>query len=133
MQAAGVTVLADEVVLLADSIYLAGRKDESMEGKKPLGDLLQGLNPDYPVLLLDHRPVDLELAGRLGVSLHLVGHTHAGQLFPGNLLVGFFNELSYGYKRIGDYQIIVSSGVSSWGFPFRLGSRNEFVQIRLQY
>ena len=44
------------------------------------------------------------------IDLSLSGHTHAGQIWPtGQLgeLIGV-NELNYGYRQDGDYQVIVS-------------------------
>lgn len=45
------------------------------------------------------------------IDLSLSGHTHAGQIWPtGQLgkLIGV-NELNYGHRQDGDYQVIVSS------------------------
>ena len=70
---------------------------------------------------------------KAGVDLSLSGHTHAGQIWPtGQLgeLIGV-NELNYGYRQDGDYQVIVSSGIGGWGYPIRTGRHSEYVVITL--
>lgn len=67
------------------------------------------------------------------IDLSLSGHTHAGQIWPtGQLgeLIGV-NELNYGYRQDGDYQVIVSSGIGGWGYPIRTGGHSEYVVITL--
>ena len=66
-------------------------------------------------------------------DLSLSGHTHAGQIWPtGQLgeLIGV-NELNYGYRQDGDYQVIVSSGIGGWGYSIRTGGHSEYVVITL--
>ena len=82
-------------------------------------------------MLLDHQPCELEAAQSLGIDLQMSGHTHAGQLFPMNYLVGITNEYGYGHLEKNGYNLIVSSGYGVWGFPFRFGSRSELVSIKL--
>ena len=69
----------------------------------------------------------------VSIDLSLSGHTHAGQIWPtGQLgeLIGV-NELNYGYRQDGDYQVIVSSGIGGWGYPIRTGGHSEYVVITL--
>jgi predicted MPP superfamily phosphohydrolase len=76
-------------------------------------------------LLLYHRPDRFKEASKLGVDLMLAGHTHAGQIFPINLLLKFFYKKVKGLKRRGDSYLYVSPGTGWWGPPKRLGSKNE--------
>ena len=42
---------------------------------------------DLPILVMDHQPKELAELAAAGVDVDLSGHTHGGQVFPGNLLV----------------------------------------------
>ena len=41
-------------------------------------------------------------------------------------------EMNYGLRQIGDYQIIVSSGIAGWGYPIRTGGHSEYVVITVK-
>lgn len=136
LQNAGIHVLLDETIKIADSFYVIGRKDASTgrDGsakRKELHELMEGIDTSYPILLLDHQPKDLVIAKEAGIDLQLSGHTHAGQIFPGNIFAMLTNEFYYGKGKFDDYQIIVSSGLGGWGIPIRVGSKSEIVHINL--
>ena len=139
LRACGIKVLEDEAVLVADAFVLVGRRDPSSltpkEPRLPIGDILarHGFDDRLPVILLDHQPAHLEEASRAGVDLQLSGHTHAGQLFPLDLINRKVWELNWGYLRKGNTQYYVTSGVGTWGPPVRTGSRPEIVRIRLSF
>ena len=135
LEESGITVLQDEAVKVAAGIYLVGRKD-LMEnrmgaGRKPLKEILQGVDPQFPVILLDHQPFHLQEAMENKVDLQLSGHTHHGQIFPFNFITRQVYEKSWGYLRKGNTQYYVSCGVGTWGPPVRLGNRPEIVVIDL--
>ena len=134
----GVQVLRDQAVRVNNSIYLVGREDRSIDqftGKRrrPLSELLAHVDKEYPVILMDHQPFHLEEGENNGVDLQLSGHTHHGQIWPGNLISEKVYELSWGYKRKNGTQVYVSCGVGTWGPPVRLGNRPEIVNIRLRF
>ncbi len=137
LRQAGVTVLQDEAVKVADSFYLLGRKDPTSvkrgEMRTPLKDIAAGCDTGLPLILLDHQPVKLEEAARNGIDLQVSGHTHAGQLFPLNLINQLVWEVYWGYSRKGKTQYYVSCGAGTWGPPVRTGSRPEIVEIRLTF
>jgi predicted MPP superfamily phosphohydrolase len=139
LRACGIRVLEDEAVLVADGFILAGRRDPSslaiQERRLPIREILakSGFDGSLPVILLDHQPAHLEEAGQAGVDLQLSGHTHAGQLFPLDILNRMVWELNWGYLRKGNTQYYVTSGVGTWGPPVRTGSRPEIVRIRLSF
>lgn len=138
LQEAGVRVLRDETVIVADSFYLVGRDDGArviFEGikRKELKDLLTGFNRSLPVILIDHKPGNLEEVREMGVDLQLSGHTHRGQFFPNNLITKRIFEVDWGYLRKGHLQVIVSSGFGTWGPPIRVGSRAEILDIDIQF
>lgn len=55
---------------------------------------LFGISPDLPVILLDHRPTELQEVSRTAVDVQFSGHTHNGQLFPLNFIIRSMYELS---------------------------------------
>lgn len=136
MNSNNIVVLDDEAELVNNQFYIIGRADASFSreaGRKSLPELLKSCDKNKFILLLDHQPLDLKKASEDGVDLQLSGHTHGGQIWPGGLISEIFhiNEMNYGYRKIGNYQIIVSSGIGAWSDPLRLGSKSEIVQIRL--
>jgi predicted MPP superfamily phosphohydrolase len=86
-----------------------------------------------PVILLDHQPLRLSETTEAGVDLQLSGHTHNGQMWPLNYITGMIYELSYGYKKTGNTQFIVSSGYGLWGPRVRSGSRPEVMEINITF
>jgi predicted MPP superfamily phosphohydrolase len=134
---ARIRVLQDEVLKINDVFYLIGRKDRTAEsfggGRKPLPEILKGVDPSLPLILLDHQPYHLKDAEDAGIDLQLSGHTHAGQLFPLNLLNKKIWEQYWGYLLKGKTQYYVSCGVGTWGPPVRTGSRPEVVLVKLVF
>ena len=130
---AGVHVLNDEAVCVNDAFYLVGRKDAKKPAdgvpRAPVGELLQGLDPTLPILVLDHQPRDLEEEAAAGADAVLSGHTHGGQLFPANLLMPLVWENPYGYRLINGMHSIVTSGAGAWGPPMRLGVGAEVAVV----
>lgn len=133
LRASGITVLQDSVCLVDKSFYVIGRDDRTNTKRKPLVELVNGLDQKLPKILLDHQPYNLEEAERNGLDLQLSGHTHNGQIFPENLIVKRVFELAYGYLKKGKTQYYVSSGLGLWGPQYRIGSQSELVEIWLKY
>ena len=134
---AQVRVLQDEVLKINDDFYLVGRKDRTAEsfggGRRPLAEILKEIDLSLPLILLDHQPYRLKDAEEAGIDLQLSGHTHAGQLFPLNLLNKKIWEQYWGYLLKGKTQFYVSCGVGTWGPPVRTGSRPEVVLVKLTF
>jgi len=139
LEQAGIRVLRDEYIKIADSIYIVGRDDKShqyyTEKNKPLGlkDILGGIDHSFPLILLNHQPTQLDEAAENGIDLQLSGHTHRGQLFPINFITQSIFEIDYGYIQKGEYRLIVSSGFGTWGPPIRTGNEPEIVDIILNF
>jgi uncharacterized protein len=135
----GVRVLQDEAVLVGGAFVLAGRKDptvlQSKERRMSIREILEktGADPKLPIILLDHQPVRLMEAVDAGIDLQLSGHTHAGQLFPLNLINKIIWEKHWGYLRKGKTQYYISCGVGTWGPPVRTGSIPEIVRIKVSF
>lgn len=136
MEQIGVHVLMDEVEFVDQSFYLVGRKDRynsivSKKDRSALKELMGQVNLEYPVILVDHQPVELESAKELGVDLVLSGHTHAGQFFPMSIFASFLNERLYGLSKEQTFYTIVSSGIGVWGMAMRNASNSEIVIVDL--
>ena len=138
MKNSRIRVLEDETLLIDSAFYLTGRLDASCKEKSgtirlaPL-KLTSGLDLSRPVLVLDHQPSQLKELAQAGVDLTLSGHTHDGQLFPGNLTtrIGWMN--SCGKLMVDSMISIVTSGAGIWGPAMRIGTDNEVVEITVNF
>ncbi|HJA87137.1 MAG TPA: metallophosphoesterase, partial [Candidatus Parabacteroides intestinavium] len=79
------------------------------------------------------QPYQLGDAVQAGVDLQFSGHTHHGQVWPLNWLTDYLFEVSHGYKQIGSTHVYVSSGLSLWGPPFRIGTQSELIIFELDF
>ncbi|WP_201580138.1 metallophosphoesterase [Psychrobacter sp. Pi2-52] len=134
LQNAGIQLLNDEVLYIeheGQPVWLVGRFDNHKRQRVATTDLLTQVDTSQPVILLDHRPSDIDNHSQLPIDLQVSGHTHNGQVFPANFIVNAINRLGYGYEQIGKGHFVVSSGYGFWGIPFRLGSRSEIWLITL--
>lgn len=133
---AGIRLLSDESVLIDDSFYLSGRIDYSHAedgGRLSPEELLADLNKAKPVIVIDHQPKELNELAAAGADLDLCGHTHDGQIFPGNIVTRIAWENACGLLKKGDMYNIVTSGVGLWGPNMRVGTDSEVVQIDVSF
>ncbi|MFF9602918.1 metallophosphoesterase [Streptomyces sp. NPDC014684] len=113
---------------------LAGVNDlqGESEGQGPdFAKALDGRDPGRACVLLAHQPVQIHEAVRHGVDLQLSGHTHGGQLWPGNLIAAAANPTVAGLERYGDTQLYVSRGAGAWGPPTRVDAPSDVTVIEL--
>jgi len=82
-------------------------------------------------ILLAHQPKSIFAAARAGYDLQISGHTHGGQFFPWNFVVGLSQPYISGLHTHADTQIYVSRGTGYWGPPVRVGSPSEITLIKL--
>lgn len=122
-------LLRDLVVTLPGGVQLVGRDDRANGSRASLHDLMARVDRSRPVILLDHQPYNLSESIGEGVDLQISGHTHRGQVWPLNWITDRIFEQSHGYRRWGDTHVYVSSGLSLWGPPFRIGTESEMVVI----
>lgn len=136
LEKSGVKLLLDDYEIVDNKFIILGRRDSSPIGehgkdREPLAKI-----PDkvLPMILLDHQPANIREYGP-EIDLILSGHTHRGQLFPFNWITSAIYEVDYGYYRkdIHSPQVIVSSGVGTWGPPLRTSSQNEVVFIEVEF
>lgn len=135
---ANIHTLSDESVLINDQFYLIGRKDYSAKSKSneirlTAEELTKDLDPSKPIFVMDHQPKELDELASAGVDLDLCGHTHDGQIFPGNIITELMWENSYGYLQKGKMHNIVTSGVGVFGPYMRIGTKSEIVEIQVDF
>jgi predicted MPP superfamily phosphohydrolase len=83
------------------------------------------------VVLMAHQPAQIHDAVRHGVDLQLSGHTHGGQLFPGNFIAAAANPTAAGLDTYGDTQLYVTRGAGAWGPPTRVGAPSDITVVEL--
>jgi predicted MPP superfamily phosphohydrolase len=113
---------------------LAGVNDVAGEAEGQGPDFVKALGDRDPArasVLLAHQPVQIHDAVEHGVDLQLSGHTHGGQLWPGNLLAAAANPTVAGLERYGDTQLYVSRGAGAWGPPTRVGAPSDITVVEL--
>ncbi|MFJ4711053.1 metallophosphoesterase [Streptomyces sp. NPDC088785] len=113
---------------------LAGVNDISGEshGEGPdYGRALGDRDTSRAAVLLAHQPVMIHEAVAHGVDLQLSGHTHGGQLWPGNFVADAANPTLAGLESYGDTQLYVSRGAGAWGPPVRVGAPSDITVIEL--
>lgn len=104
------------------------------DSERNLEQVIQRLKIDNSkfCILMCHRPIELETLAKTGVNLVLSGHTHAGQIFPFNYIVGLFYPYLSGFHQYNNTYLYVTSGTGVWGPRMRLGSRSEIVLLEIR-
>lgn len=139
MAASKFHILQDETETFKDlDIQIVGRVDgekngEGAEERLSPKEVMQDTDPSYTQIVLEHEPWDFKDLHDNGADLILCGHTHDGQIFPGNLIVPFFNDNGWGYKELYGVPTIVTAGVGYYGPPIRVGTDSEVTVINLKY
>ncbi|MGW7405100.1 metallophosphoesterase [Streptomyces sp. NPDC054833] len=113
---------------------LAGVNDLAGESEGQGPDFTRALgdrDTSRAVVLLAHQPVQVHEAVKHHVDLQLSGHTHGGQLWPGNFVAAAANPTVAGLDRYGDTQLYVSRGAGAWGPPTRVGAPSDITVIEL--
>ncbi len=129
----GIPILCDTVVRIDHSFYLAGRYDQRFRNRKTIHELLEPVPHDLPVILMDHRPTELQEVSHTAVDIQFSGHTHNGQLFPINLVTRSVYELSWGYKKIRNTHFFVTSGLRLWGPPVKTAGKSEIMLVDVHF
>jgi len=134
----GMKVLRDEYALIDSSFYVIGREDSTTlqftgRHRKTLHQIIESIETNQPMILLDHTPYKLEEAQKNNIALQFSGHTHHGQIWPGNIITSMIYEISWGYLKKGNTHYYVTSGAGTWGPPVRTGSKSEIVNIKITF
>ncbi|MCH0539353.1 metallophosphoesterase [Streptomyces sp. MUM 203J] len=130
----GLRPLRNERVEIAGGFDLAGVNDVAGANHGDGPDFARALgdrDPARAAVLLAHQPVLIDEAVRHGVDLQLSGHTHGGQMWPGNLLADLANPTLAGLERYGDTQLYVTRGAGAWGPPVRVGAPSDVTVVQL--
>ncbi len=131
-----VRILINENSRISKNFFIAGIDDPTGKrtGKKEpdIKKALKDIPPGAFIILLSHRPEYFDEAVEEGVHLVLAGHTHAGQIFPNDLLIRFYMKYHYGLDKIENSYLYTTSGTGTWGPPMRLFTRSEIVKITLR-
>ena len=134
LEHAGVTILRDSVLMPDLSFYLVGRDDKRNSNRKSLNYLLTGLDKDKPIIVANHQPTNIVESVMNQVDLEMIGHTHDGQIWPYNHIVKrHWDGYSYGYRKKGDSQFYISSGLGLSGPPFRIFTDSELVVFEILF
>lgn len=138
LERCNIRLLRDEYVLIDNAVYLYGRPDyerpgRGIEKRKTPEEIMENLDKSKPVFVIDHEPRELQELADAGVDLDLCGHTHDGQMFPGNLVTKFFWENSCGYLKKDNMHNIVTSGVGVFGPNMRVGTKSEICNIQIRF
>jgi predicted MPP superfamily phosphohydrolase len=127
-----ITLLKDENILLDNSIYIFGREDFTNKHRLPIDSIAKNLDNKHFNIIIDHQPQEIDEISKENTDLLLCGHTHGGQIFPGNFIVNKLFKLAHGRKKFNNSEVIVSSGLGIWGGKFRIGTSSELIVIDLQ-
>lgn len=131
LTAANVKVLNNQLVDYSQ-IQILGI--DYSDNEEDLEHTIEQLNMDNSkfCILMCHRPVKLKTLSETGIDLALTGHTHAGQIFPFNYIVGLFYPYVSGLQNHNNTYIYGTSGTGTWGPRMRLGSRSEIVRLEIR-
>lgn len=134
MKLAGFVPLRDQSCYVGSdaSVVVVGRDDRTNQNRKSVDNLLKDIDNDKYIIVLDHQPGELQQVAQANADLLLCGHTHNGQIFPLTALIHLMWEVAYGYEKIGNTDVFVSSGLALWGPKFRIGSQSEMVRITVK-
>ena len=130
---AQITLLNDTIINIDNAFYLAGRYDQHFRNRKSIGEILQYSSAELPIILMDHRPTQLQEVSQTAVNAQFSGHTHNGQLFPVNYIIHQMYELSWGYMKIRDTHFFVSSGLRLWGPPVKTAGKSEIMVVDFKF
>lgn len=138
IESCGITLLTDESVLIDNKFYIVGRDDPQLSKKTDYtrltpDELTDGLDKTKPIIVVEHQPKELQELADAGADLDINGHTHDGQMFPGNLTVKLMWENACGYLQKDNMHNIVTSGVGIWGPNMRVGTRSEICVINVDF
>lgn len=138
MKECNIKLINDESVLINDESYLVGRRDTDKPGtedgtRAEISELTKDLDKTKPIFVLSHEPDELQKTADAGADIDFSGHTHDGQLFPGNLTIGLFWENPCGMIKKDNMYSIVTSGVGVYGTFMRVGTDAEICSVDIDF
>lgn len=138
MEECNIKLINDESVLINDEFYLVGRRDTDKPGtedgtRAEISELTKNLDKTKPIFVLSHEPDELQKTADAGADIDFSGHTHDGQLFPGNLTIGLFWENPCGMIKKDNMYSIVTAGVGVYGTFMRVGTDAEICSVDIDF
>lgn len=138
MKECNIKLINDESVLINDEFYLVGRRDTDKPNtedgtRAEISELTKDLDKTKPIFVLSHEPDELQKTADAGADIDFSGHTHDGQLFPGNLTIGLFWENPCGMIKKDNMYSIVTSGVGVYGTFMRVGTDAEICSVDIDF
>lgn len=131
-------VLRNRAVAIGDpgaSFDLIGVEDYGTRWARSGYDLeaaTAGRDPERASVLLAHQPSGFEEAAERRLGLQLSGHTHGGQMFPGNLVGDvIWGTRNAGLSHLDGSYLYTSRGCGFVGPPMRVMAPPEVVKIIL--
>ena len=138
LQDAGVQLLRDRWAEVRPGLIVAGVDDLTSRRRRLGRDAefvdraLAGRPVGAATIFVSHTPWQADRAASQGVGLMLSGHTHNGQIWPFNYVVGLTYPLLAGQYDVAGMPVIVCRGTGTWGPRMRLWSRGEILRIVLR-
>lgn len=131
---AGITLLRNKTINIDNAFYLIGRDDANIRNRKSVAALIRDTTVTLPMIMMDHRPTDLNSAKKGDIDIQVSGHTHNGQLFPINIfIIKHIYKINWGYKKMGNTNFFVTCGVRGWGPPVKTSSISEIMVINVNF
>lgn len=137
--------LDNEAVVVADAFRLVGRRDYYFGGRSNSRESIESIlrksnlqDSNLDLIVLDHQPQDFRDSLNSNAILQLSGHTHNGQIFPGDIIISLYHKIrygciSYGLYNEGNFNLFVTRGYGAWGFPLRTSGASEILIIDYRY
>lgn len=130
-----IRLLLDEEVVINNELRIVGRIDEKSELRKDLNTYLS--NSTLPLIIMDHQPQYYREAREANALIQISGHTHNGQIFPGDLFLALYNKILYdspsnGFNYYDNFLLAITRGYGTWGFPMRLTGASQILVFNLK-
>lgn len=127
-----IQLLLDQEVIINQMLRIAGRIDYR-HGRKEVKDIISDSN--LPLIVLDHQPQFFKDVKDIA-ALQISGHTHNGQIFPGDILIFLMNQILFqspsdGVHTYQDFTLAITRGYGTWGFPMRLTGPSQIMVFEL--
>ena len=130
-----IRMLADSVVTLPNGLQLILRDDKhrhrESKSYSSLEYLMAKVDKGRVSFLVEHQPIQLSQIDDEEIDIVFCGHTHHGQIWPGNIATDIIFEQSHGYRKWNHSHIVVSSGLSLWGPPIRIGTKSDMIVFKV--
>ena len=132
-----ITLLSDNFITL-DGVALVGidyHQSNPVKTFEVIQNTTELIPEETPIIGVMHDPKLIPFLIEKQPNLTLSGHTHGGQMWPGNILVNYlYKTFAYGLTRHNNEKTvhITTSGVGTALVPMRVGSVPEIVIITIK-